>query len=70
MAIFLITFVVMLMVVAAMAVGVMARRKPIQGSCGGLNNLDGVDCACKTTCEATGDPIGQESGKTTLAYRA
>lgn len=33
----LITFTVMLMVIAAMAVGVMNGRKPISGSCGGLN---------------------------------
>ena len=33
----LITFVVMLSVIAAMAVGVMNGRKPISGSCGGLN---------------------------------
>jgi len=33
----LITFTVMLTVIAAMAVGVMNGRKPISGSCGGLN---------------------------------
>lgn len=34
--IWLIAFIVMLVVVAAMAVGVMAGRKPIAGSCGGI----------------------------------
>ncbi|MFG0604491.1 (Na+)-NQR maturation NqrM [Vibrio mimicus] len=36
-----------------MTLGVMAKRKPIQGSCGGLANV-GVDkvCNCETTCEA------------------
>ncbi|MEJ2128447.1 MAG: Na(+)-translocating NADH-quinone reductase subunit E [Woeseiaceae bacterium] len=33
----LITFVVMLSVIAGMAIGVMNGRKPISGSCGGLN---------------------------------
>ena len=33
----LITFAVMLAVIAGMAIGVMNGRKPISGSCGGLN---------------------------------
>ena len=33
----LITFVVMLSVIAGMAIGVLNGRKPISGSCGGLN---------------------------------
>jgi hypothetical protein len=33
----LVTFAVMLAVIGAMAVGVMNGRKPISGSCGGLN---------------------------------
>lgn len=33
----LITFAVLLAVIAAMAIGVMNGRKPISGSCGGLN---------------------------------
>jgi len=37
MATLIITFMVMLTVIAAMAVGVMNGRKPISGSCGGLN---------------------------------
>lgn len=32
-----ITFLVMLLVVAGMALGVMNGREPIKGSCGGLN---------------------------------
>lgn len=69
MAVFLITFVVMLLVVAAMAVGVMANRAPIAGSCGGLKNLKGVECACETTCESTGEPIQAPRGASP-AYRA
>ncbi|MDH3614434.1 MAG: DUF539 domain-containing protein [Gammaproteobacteria bacterium] len=33
----LVTFAVLLAVIGAMAIGVMNGRKPISGSCGGLN---------------------------------
>ena len=33
----LLTFVIMLAVIAAMSIGVANGRKPISGSCGGLN---------------------------------
>jgi len=32
-----VTFVVLLVVIGAMAIGVMNGRRPISGSCGGLN---------------------------------
>lgn len=45
----IITFTVMLAVIAAMAVGVMNGRKPISGSCGGLN---GGGCElCSGNCK-------------------
>lgn len=43
---FFLTFLFLLMIVAAMAIGVMRGRKPIAGSCGGLNNL-GIAGACE-----------------------
>jgi hypothetical protein len=43
---FIMSFVILLAVVAAMAIGVIRGRAPISGSCGGLNNL-GVDGACE-----------------------
>ncbi len=43
---FVLTLVIILAVVAGMAVGVMNGRKPISGSCGGLNSL-GVGGACE-----------------------
>ena len=46
MAEFVFSFIVLLLVVAAMAVGVLRGRRPISGSCGGLNTL-GVDGACE-----------------------
>jgi hypothetical protein len=40
------TFVFMLALIAAMAVGVLMGRKPIAGSCGGLRNM-GMDVECE-----------------------
>lgn len=44
--IFIATFLVMLLAVAAMAVGVMLGGRRIQGSCGGLSTIDGLENAC------------------------
>lgn len=46
MALFLISMLVIGLVIAAMAVGVMAGRPPIKGSCGGMGAL-GIDTACE-----------------------
>ena len=48
----ILSFVVLLMIVAGMAVGVLLGRKPIAGSCGGMTAL-GMDVACDV-CK--GDP--------------
>lgn len=54
----LLTVLVFVVVVAAMAVGVIMGRKPISGSCGGLNNL-----GMKGNCEICGkDPARCERG--------
>lgn len=45
MMIMLLAFIFMLLVVAAMAVGVLMGRKPIAGSCGGLSAI-GMKSAC------------------------
>lgn len=41
----IIVFVFMLLVVAAMAIGILLGRKPISGSCGGMSAI-GMDGAC------------------------
>jgi len=47
----LLSFVVIAVVIAAMGIGVMAGRKPIKGSCGGLN---GGGCElCSGRCRKT-----------------
>lgn len=43
MQILLITFVLIALVILIMSVGVIMGRKPVQGSCGGLNNIAGMD---------------------------
>lgn len=52
---FLVTFLVFILFVAAMAVGVIFSNKKISGSCGGLNNVDGMEGDCllcsKKKCE-------------------
>lgn len=58
---FLLTFVILLTMVAAMAVGVMRGRAPISGSCGGLNNL-GVGGACEI-CGGRPELCEQQEGE-------
>jgi uncharacterized protein len=55
MTIFLVTFVVMGIAILAMAVGVLVGRRPIGGSCGGLERL-GLECdaACDKPCPRNG----------------
>jgi hypothetical protein len=43
------TFVVMLVVIAIMAIGVMFGRHAIKGSCGG--GADKAECVCVTKCD-------------------
>ena len=42
---FIVVFAVMLLVVLGMSAGVLAGRKPIAGSCGGIANL-GIEKQC------------------------
>jgi hypothetical protein len=55
MTIFLVTFVVMGIAILAMAVGVLVGRRPIGGSCGGLERL-GLECdaGCDKPCPRNG----------------
>ena len=50
----LLSFLVIVTVVTAMAVGVMAGRQPIKGSCGGLNGRGCELCSgsCKRRAES------------------
>lgn len=43
---FIITFFAFTLVMIAMAVGVILNNRAIKGSCGGLNDIDGLEGAC------------------------
>lgn len=49
---FIIIFALFLAMIALMAIGVMFKRKPIAGSCGGLGNV-GIEkaCDCDNPCD-------------------
>jgi len=59
----LFTLGVFLLVALALALGVLAGRKPIQGSCGGISAVSGGDCpVCggnPAKCDARDAPRGQ-----------
>ena len=52
MEIFIITFLIMVLVIAMMAIGYIFHRKKIKGSCGGLTEL-GLEklCDCEEPCD-------------------
>lgn len=63
----LLSFVVILLVIAGMSVGVMNGRRAISGSCGGLNGGGCELCSgnCKKKREqAAGDSAGNRNGET------
>ncbi|MTI16046.1 (Na+)-NQR maturation NqrM [Rhodobacteraceae bacterium RKSG542] len=51
---FVIAFFALILVVAGMAIGAVFRNKPITGSCGGLNAIEGSD-RC-VVCKREVDP--------------
>lgn len=57
----------MLLVVSAMSVGVILGRKPIAGSCGGLNNL-GLKQGCDI-CGGKDEICEEENRKSRAAHR-
>ena len=74
MTLFLVSFVLIALVMAGMAIGVMAGRGPLKGSCGGMGAL-GIDTACDICggnpqlCEE--ETRGEEATtKADLFYRA
>jgi hypothetical protein len=51
MMVFIATFVILLVVFAAMAIGILMGRPAIKGSCGGLNNI-GLSGSCGGACSS------------------
>lgn len=64
--IFLVCFAAVMLFILFMAVGVMAGREPLKGSCGGLNKLGLRDGDCPVCggnpakCENTDDKAGEQ----------
>lgn len=53
---FLATLIVMVVMVTGMAIGAIMGRRPLQGSCGGLNKIMGEDCEfCDNQDECTNE---------------
>lgn len=69
---FLLTFLIMGLIMAGMAIGAMAGRGPLKGSCGGLSAV-GIEGRCEicgddpSRCEEQGDDA---SGGRTSFYDA
>ena len=72
MEIFAISFIVMLLAVAGMAIGVIVSNRRITGSCGGLSALPGVDrCGVcgRDLNEATASDCDKQKSVNLLAGR-
>ncbi|WP_165463570.1 (Na+)-NQR maturation NqrM [Atlantibacter sp.] len=60
--IFIATFAIFLLVVFGMSLGVLVKRKSLQGSCGGISSL-GLEkvCDCPEPCDARKKRIAREA---------
>jgi len=47
MTVFLLSFLIVSLAILGMAVGTLAGRPPITGSCGGVERIDGTEFGCK-----------------------
>lgn len=72
---FVVVFAVMLLVVLGMSAGVLAGRKPIAGSCGGIANL-GIEKQCsicggvREKCDEANAPEGALAQNAAQSYDA
>ena len=73
---FVVSFVFLLFLVGIMAIGVIAGKKPIAGSCGGMAAV-GMESACdvcggdKTKCDKESEEAGEVAAQNAdLAYDA
>jgi hypothetical protein len=69
MALFFVIFVFILLVILAMAIGVLNGREPIKGSCGGLNRLGMRDGECPV-CGDNPAKCDSNDAKSTVAEKA
>ncbi|MCE0556017.1 MULTISPECIES: (Na+)-NQR maturation NqrM [Motilimonas] len=61
---FLATFVVFVLVIAAMSVGYIFQKKAVSGSCGGLGSI-GIDkeCDCPDPCDNRKNKMAKEKAR-------
>jgi len=57
----LLSILVFLLVILGMSIGVLRGRRHIEGSCGGLNKIPGVESDCGGACR---QPCKKRRGKT------
>ncbi|WP_337264124.1 MULTISPECIES: (Na+)-NQR maturation NqrM [unclassified Serratia (in: enterobacteria)] len=60
--VFVASFVLFLLVIGGMSLGYLLRRKPLQGSCGGISAL-GMEkvCDCPEPCDARKKRLAKEA---------
>ena len=51
---FIIAFAVFVLALLGLSLGVLLHRRPIKGSCGGLNRIDGLESDCGGACQGHG----------------
>jgi len=53
MLVYFVTFIVIALAIAGMALGVLLSDRRLKGSCGGLNTIQGLEgsCGCEKPCE-------------------
>ena len=56
----LIAFLVFTLAVLFLSLGVLFSGRRIQGSCGGLSNIPGIESDCGGLCRAKGDKLRKE----------
>ena len=52
---------VIALAIAGLALGLLCGRRPVQGSCGGLNNIPGISSDCGGACRK-GKPCPRRQG--------
>ena len=66
----LLAFLVFALVVLLMSLGVLLSGRRIQGSCGGLSSIPGIESDCGGLCRAKGGKPREETCYRRSSYRA
>ena len=62
---FLLAFAVFLLALLGLSLGTILNKRPIQGSCGGLNQIGGVASDCGGACRSGGKAPGHRCPRRT-----